>query len=36
MAWDALMDFETKLGSKYAYAIKSWKDNWDYLTAYFD
>jgi transposase-like protein len=36
MAWDALMDFEVKWGSKYAYAIKSWKDNWDYLTAYFD
>ena len=36
MAWDALQDFEAKWGSKYAYAIKSWKDNWDYLTAYFD
>ena len=21
---------------KYAYAIKSWRDNWDELTAYFD
>lgn len=36
MAWEALQDFESKWGSKYAYAIKSWKDNWDYLTAYFD
>jgi transposase-like protein len=36
VAWDALQDFEAKWGSKYAYAIKSWKDNWDYLTAYFD
>jgi transposase-like protein len=32
----ALKDFEIKWGSKYAYAIKSWKENWDYLTAYFD
>ena len=32
----ALKDFESKWGSKYAYAIKSWKENWDYLTAYFD
>lgn len=32
----ALKAFETKWGSKYAYAIKSWKENWDYLTAYFD
>lgn len=23
-------------GLKYANAIKSWKDNWDKLTAYFD
>jgi putative transposase len=36
MAYDALEDFAKKWGSKYAYAIKSWKDNWDELTAYFD
>lgn len=36
MAYDALDDFAKKWGSKYAYAIKSWKDNWDELTAYFD
>jgi len=35
-AYDALEDFEKKWGSKYAYAIKSWKDNWEELTAYFD
>ena len=32
----ALKDLESKWGSKYAYAIKSWKENWDYLTDYFD
>jgi len=36
MALDALEDFARKWGQKYAYAIKSWKDNWEELTAYFD
>lgn len=36
MAYDALENFAEKWGSKYAYAIKSWKDNWNELTAYFD
>jgi len=36
MAFDALGEFEKKWGSKYGYAIKSWKDNWEELTAYFD
>ena len=36
MAYDALEEFAKKWGSKYAYAIKSWRDNWDELTAYFD
>jgi putative transposase len=36
VASDALDDFAKKWGSKYAYAIKSWRDNWDELTAYFD
>lgn len=35
-ACDALDEFARKWESKYAYAIKSWKDNWDELTAYFD
>jgi transposase-like protein len=35
-AADALQAFEKKWGSKYGYAIKSWKDNWEELTAYFD
>jgi putative transposase len=35
-AYDALMEFEKKWGDKYGYAIKSWKDNWEELTAYFD
>jgi len=35
-AYNALEDFAAKWGSKYAYAIKSWKDNWDELTAYFE
>ncbi len=36
MAYDALDEFARKWGGKYAYAIKSWRDNWDELTAYFD
>ena len=36
MALEGLKDFEIKWGTKYAYAVKSWKENWDYLTAYFD
>ncbi len=36
MAEDALKEFEKKWGNKYAYAIKSWRENWDNLTAYFD
>jgi putative transposase len=35
-AYSALEAFEAKWGSKYAYAIKSWKGNWEELTAYFD
>jgi putative transposase len=31
-----LTNFEEKWGSKYAYAVKSWKENWDNLTSYFD
>lgn len=36
MAAEALDDFEQKWGAKYGYAIKSWREHWDYLTAYFD
>jgi putative transposase len=36
MAYDALEEFERKWGGKYGYAIKSWQNNWDELTAYFD
>lgn len=32
----ALNDFEEKWGSKYGYAIKSWRENWDELTVFFD
>lgn len=32
----ALQSFESKWGSKYGYAIKSWKDNWEELTVFFD
>ena len=32
----ALDDFEKKWDSKYSYAIKSWQNNWDELTAFFD
>jgi len=36
MAYQALEEFAAKWNTKYAYAVKSWKDNWDELTAYFD
>jgi putative transposase len=36
IAYEALDDFAKKWGHKYAYALKSWRDNWDELTAYFD
>ncbi len=32
----ALMDFSVKWSSKYSYAIKSWENNWDNLTAFFE
>ncbi|WP_137402751.1 IS256 family transposase [Echinicola rosea] len=32
----ALEDFAEKWESKYSYAIKSWRDNWDELTVFFD
>ena len=32
----ALEDFANKWESKYSYAIKSWRDNWDELTVFFD
>ncbi|MEA5406102.1 IS256 family transposase [Arcicella sp. DC2W] len=32
----ALEDFANKWQAKYQYAIKSWKDNWDELTVFFD
>ncbi len=32
----ALNDFAEKWESKYSYAIKYWRDNWDELTVFFD
>lgn len=32
----ALNDFADKWDSKYAYAIKSWRDNWEELTVFFE
>lgn len=32
----ALKDFASKWESKYSYAIKSWQNNWDELTVFFD
>lgn len=32
----ALNRFEQKWSGKYAYAIRSWKDNWEELTVFFD
>lgn len=34
-AADALNQFEAKWGSKYGYAIKSWRTNWEDLTHYY-
>lgn len=35
-ALQALKDLKTNWGEKYGYAIKSWKDNWEELTAFLD
>jgi transposase-like protein len=35
-ARQALNDFADKWNSKYSYAIKSWENNWDNLTAFFE
>ena len=32
----ALKDFSLKWGNKYPYAIRSWEDNWDELTVFFE
>jgi putative transposase len=32
----ALNDFATKWNNKYSYAIKSWENNWENLTAFFE
>ena len=32
----ALNELDKKWSSKYSYAIKSWRENWDELTAFFD
>jgi len=32
----ALQDFKEKWNGKYSYAIKSWENNWDELTVFFD
>lgn len=36
MAALELDNFDKKWGSKYAYAIRSWRNNWDDLTSFFD
>lgn len=35
-AADALAEFDLKWGKKYGYAVRSWQNNWEQLTAYFD
>nr|WP_229214178.1 transposase [Dyadobacter flavalbus] len=39
-AWQAALvaldSLELKWNGKYSYAIKSWRENWDELTAFFD
>lgn len=34
-AWDHLCEFETAWGGKYPASVKSWKDSWNELTAFF-
>lgn len=36
LAAAALNDFEHKWGAKYQYAVRSWRNNWDDLTTFFD
>ncbi len=35
-AMDKLIDFEESWGKKYSYVVKSWKENWNNLTAFFN
>ena len=35
LAESALLDLEEKWGKKYPIVIRSWKDNWEHLSAYF-
>lgn len=35
-AWRALEAFSKKWSAKYSYAVKSWYNNWDELTVFFD
>lgn len=35
-AWENLLEFEEAWGRKYPGAVKSWKDNWNDLTSYFN
>ena len=35
-AEQALVNFEKKWGGKYAYAVRSWKNNWENLTQFFE
>lgn len=34
-AWDKLQEFEKVWGVRYPSAVKTWKDNWSEMTAYF-
>ncbi len=36
MAKTALNDFKNKRNNKYSHTIKSWENNWDELTVFFD
>lgn len=36
LAWSALEQLETKWGKKYPHAIRSWKNNWQELSHFFD
>ena len=34
--FEMLLDFEAKRGQKYPLAVKSWVENWDNLSAFFE
>ena len=36
LAWENFLDFEKKWGGKYPGGVRTWRDNWNELTTFFD